>query len=162
MSKQRRSSPRGIQFCFALGLAVLVQAAAWANERVGEVEVSVQPLPSKESSPIAAYGRSGTTHGYIEFRVQLKNLSLKDQVVHVRYPGDERFNNINHGVLVSRTVRAAGSMRRSAGATGALLSRERPRAQLPACPDRGNLAERSGSATRPAELDRARRNNHVD
>jgi hypothetical protein len=33
--------------------------------------------------------------------------------VHLRYPGDERYNSINHGVVVSRTVLIAGGQEAS-------------------------------------------------
>lgn len=88
----------------------LLAAAARAGERVGDIDVNVQPLPSREvRSGTASYsGNQGTTHGYVEFRVQLKNVSSKDQTVHLRYPGDDPYGRVNRGVVVSRTVRVAG------------------------------------------------------
>ena len=102
-------SPRPVmRFCLALVYAIFLQAAAWASERVGDVEVSVQPLPSQESTPSRSYGSAnGTAHGYVEFRVQLKNSSAKEQVVHLRYPGNERFGRIESGIMVARSVRIA-------------------------------------------------------
>ena len=61
--------------------AIFLQAAVWGSERVGDVEVSVQPLPSHENSAGGPYYPvNGNIHGYVEFRVQLKNFSAKEQV----------------------------------------------------------------------------------
>ena len=69
----------------------------------------MQPLPSHENSAGGPYYPvNGNIHGYVEFRVQLKNFSAKEQVAHLRYPGDERYGRIDRGVVVSRTVRIAG------------------------------------------------------
>lgn len=90
----------------ALGLGFLLHAAAWAGEKVGDIEVAVLPLPNRASS--SSYGTGlGTTHGYIEYRVQLKNSSSQERIVHLSYPGD-RYGRVDYGVVTSRTVHVAG------------------------------------------------------
>ena len=60
--------------------AIFLQAAVWGSERVGDVEVSVQPLPSHENSAGGPYYPvNGNIHGYVEFRVQLKNFRPRKQ-----------------------------------------------------------------------------------
>jgi hypothetical protein len=89
----------------ALGMAMVLQLAASAAERIGDIEVNVQPLPSKDNRSGRAYG---TSHGYVEYRVQLKNSSTKDHVVYLSYPGT-RGTTVSSGAMVSRTVNVAAS-----------------------------------------------------
>jgi len=72
-------------------------------ERIGEVEVGVQPLPSLDN-----YGGSqrGVSHGYIEYRVQLNNRGKKPATVHLTYPGAARSYG-DYGVVSRRTVQLA-------------------------------------------------------
>ena len=86
----------------ALGLLMLPQFAA--ADKVGDVEIRLQPLPNKDphsGQPL------GTRHGYVEYRVQLKNSATEDRVVHLAYPAS-RPGLQPFGVAVSRTVRVAG------------------------------------------------------
>lgn len=64
-------------------LVALGHARAPAAERVGDVEVSVLPLPSKDTIEGQPYG---VRHGYVEYRVRLKNLSDEVRVVRLSYP----------------------------------------------------------------------------
>ena len=102
-----------------------LHAAARAGEKVGDVEVNVQPLPSKDNRSGTAYG---TRHGYVEFRVQLKNRSTEDHIVHLSYPGTRdgwvqpRRGGYPHGSHRGRTrgfgfalPAARGSRQRDAG-----------------------------------------------
>ena len=84
----------------ALVFAMLPSAAAMAAGKIGGVEVSVLPLPNQDNRSGTMYG---TRHGYVEYRVQLKNTSTRDRVVRLRYPdpGDD-WNT--YGVLSTRTV----------------------------------------------------------
>ena len=93
-----------IAAALGLGIAALFPIAAIAGERVGDVEVNVLPLPSKDNRSGGAYG---TTHGYVEFRVQLKNSSTEDRIVHLSYPGT-RDGWVSDGAVVVRTVHVAG------------------------------------------------------
>ena len=92
----------------ALAAVICFSAVPAAAEKVGDIEAAVQPLPNRDSSTAAASygGQSGTTHGYIELRVQLKNSSNKEQIVHLTYPGGRY--GISHGVVAARTVRVTG------------------------------------------------------
>jgi hypothetical protein len=79
-------------------LATVLGAPALAGERVGPIEVNVQPLPTVDNSSGSS---NGTRHGYLEIRVQLRNSSTKDLQV-------ELANETNYGVRIARTVRVAG------------------------------------------------------
>jgi hypothetical protein len=76
--------------------------AAAARERVGDVEVDVQPPPSLST-------RSGdeSFHGYIEYRVQLRNHAKQDRVVHLQIPSSRGYRG-EGGTVDSRTVQIAG------------------------------------------------------
>ncbi len=92
---------------FAAGLVSMVvgldPAKTSGGERVGPIEVQVLPLPSADGRSGRAWG---IDHGYTEYRVQLKNHSQLEQVVHLSYPQIENAWD-NHGVLAMRTVHAA-------------------------------------------------------
>ncbi len=60
-------------------IAVCSATFARAGQRVGDVDVSVLPVPSKDATQNS--GPRGVRHGYVEYRVQLKNFSDKDQLV---------------------------------------------------------------------------------
>jgi hypothetical protein len=98
-----------LRLCLLLAALFLLAASARAD-KVGDIEVAVQPLPNKESrqGPNAYSVTTGTIHGYIEYRVQLKNSSTKEHIVHLRYPADPPYGNVNYGVIAARTVRVAG------------------------------------------------------
>jgi hypothetical protein len=83
-----------------LGFATLFPMLAKAGERVGDVEVAVQPVPNKDNRNGDIIG---THHGYVEYRVQLKNFSTKDQIVHLSYPGNHEYSR-----LVTRTICVTG------------------------------------------------------
>ncbi|MGA2621872.1 MAG: hypothetical protein ABSF26_30085 [Thermoguttaceae bacterium] len=91
--------------------AVLAPAAAPGVEWVGDVLVDVQQLPV----PIAAvsgssgsrFGEDGVSHGYVEYRVRLKNESAKDHTVKLVCPAWER-SRYFLGPVASRTVRVTG------------------------------------------------------
>jgi hypothetical protein len=88
----------------ALATVMCFQIAATAGEQVGDIEVSLQPLPNKDNRS----GRAiGTRHGYVEYRVQLKNSATEDHIVHLSHPGT-RDGRVSYGVVTSRTVRVAG------------------------------------------------------
>jgi hypothetical protein len=88
-----------------LGIAMFFPGAVWAVvERFGGVEISVQPLPSKDNRFGGAYG---TRHGYVELRVLLRNLTSDERVVHLSYP-TVRERWVSSGVVVMRSVRIAG------------------------------------------------------
>ena len=74
---------------------------AWAQGRVGDVDVVVQPLPNVEN-PVSGR-RPGVTHGYVEYRVRLKNLSNKDRTVELIYPQTDMVAALD-GVRASRVV----------------------------------------------------------
>ncbi len=94
-----------IHRCFlVVGIAFLLQSAALAGVWVGDVEVAVQPTPSRDS---ISGGLHGTCHGYVELRVQLKNNSAEDRIVHLSYP-PSRDGLREFGTVVSRTVHVAG------------------------------------------------------
>ncbi len=89
---------------WAFSAAMLFSTGLLAGEKVGMIDVSVEPLPSKDT----AYGSSfGVCHGYIEMRVRLKNLSNDDQVVQLSYPPTQD-QWVSEGVVVTRTVPVAG------------------------------------------------------
>ena len=83
-------------------LAAMFPLAAAARERVGDVEVDVQPPPSLST-------RSGdeSFHGYLEYRVQLQNHAKEDRVVHLQIPAS-REHRADAGTIASRTVQIAG------------------------------------------------------
>ncbi len=95
---------------FLFGLAFLFLAAtATAAERLGDVEISVQPPPNRDNRS----GTNGTSHGYIEVRVLLRNLSASDHTVHLYYPPlDVAYRN-SGGVSVSRRVDVAAGQQMS-------------------------------------------------
>jgi hypothetical protein len=93
----------------AIGVAFLFLAApAAAVERLGDVEISVQPPPNRDNRS----GVNGTSHGYIEVRVLLKNLSAGDRTVRLYYPPLEGARLVSE-VNVSRTVQVAGGQQMS-------------------------------------------------
>jgi hypothetical protein len=81
-------------------IAALFPTAARA-EKVGDVEVNVQPLPS-----VVGGTSPETQHGYIEYRVQLRNYSTEPQIVHLSYP--DKGGAWSLGLVASRSVRVAG------------------------------------------------------
>jgi hypothetical protein len=85
-----------------LGVVVLMPVdAAAAGVWIGDVEARVLPLPSLDNRSGQA---RGTCHGYIEYRVQLRNRSAQERIVDLSYPdGEDRY-----GVVVSRRVAVAG------------------------------------------------------
>ncbi len=88
----------------AISIARCVPGFAAAGERVGDVEVNVQPLPSKDNRSGTAFG---TRHGFVEFRVQLKNPSTEERIVHLSYPATHD-KWVTYGVVTTRTVAIAG------------------------------------------------------
>ena len=70
----------------ALVAAVLWPPVAARAEKIGEIEVLVQPLPNKDRRQ---GNELGVSHGYVEYRVQLKNSSAKDHTVELAYPRRE-------------------------------------------------------------------------
>ena len=88
---------------FALVLALFLQSAAIAGVTVGDVIASVQPTPSMIAAS-GSYGE-GTCHGYVEFRVLLKNNSPEERIVYLSYPPSR---SIGGGAVVKRTVKIAG------------------------------------------------------
>ncbi len=86
----------------ALAMGCLLPMTAPAQERVGDVEFSVYPMPGLD-----ARSGEGTRHGYVECRVRLKNTSEEDRTIHLSYPRT-RGRQIDHGVVVTRTVRIGG------------------------------------------------------
>lgn len=87
-----------------LGIVMFFSVGAWAGEKVGDIDVSIQPLPSKDN----AYGSTyGVCHGYVEFRLRLKNMSNEDRIVHLSYPATSGYV-VNDGVVMTRKVRVAG------------------------------------------------------
>ena len=93
-----------IATALGLGISMFVQISASAGEKVGDIEVNVQQLPSKDSRSGRPYG---TRHGYVEYRVQLKNSSTENRIVHLSYPGT-RYADVSYGVVTTRTVHIAG------------------------------------------------------
>ncbi|MFO7907568.1 MAG: hypothetical protein R6U98_33275 [Pirellulaceae bacterium] len=87
--------------CVTIALAPVV---AEGGERIGDVDVSIQPLPTMDSGSGIA---RGTSHGYVEFRVKLKNLSQENRVVRLAIP-PTRDGVVDHGVMLRRTVQVAG------------------------------------------------------
>ena len=86
------------------GIAMFLPMDARAGEKVDDINVNIEPLPSRDN----AYGSSyGVCHGYVEFRVRLKNSSTSDRVIHLSYPA-VRDRWISDGVVVTRTVHVAG------------------------------------------------------
>jgi hypothetical protein len=96
-----RFSICNLQFAISL-LAAIFPLAAAAREQVGDVEVDVQPPPSLST-------RSGdeTFHGYIEYRVQLRNRAKQDRVVHLQIPSSRGYRG-EGGTIDSRSVQIAG------------------------------------------------------
>jgi hypothetical protein len=81
-------------------LATGGNATAWAGERLGPIEVGVLPLASAEGEAM-----NGVSHGYVEFRVRVKNSSAEEQTVRLSYPGGQ---GGNYGAVATRTVKVAG------------------------------------------------------
>ena len=88
----------------AIGIALCCPPAARAGEKVGDIEVTVQPLPSKDTVTGTSYG---VYHGYVELRVQLKNPSASDRMVHLSYPPWTHERVVRDGVVVTRQVPVA-------------------------------------------------------
>lgn len=84
----------------AVFLAMLA-IPALAGDRIGPIEITVQPLATVDNTSGAA---RGTRHGYLEYRVQLRNLSSKDLTIEL---SQDRRPGMAYGVSVSRTVRVA-------------------------------------------------------
>jgi len=101
---------RAVLLMTCCAIAGLHAGALSAGEKVGAVDVSVMPLPNKEArtgtSTYSAF--SGTSHGYVEFRVQLKNTSPDEQTVYLTYPAKSPYSGRERGVVVSREVHIAG------------------------------------------------------
>ncbi len=91
-----------LQFAIHLFVLAMLPLAAAAREQVGDVEVNVQPPPSLGT-------RSGdeSFHGYIEYRVQLRNRAKQDRVVHLQIPSSRGYRG-EGGTVDSRTVQIAG------------------------------------------------------
>ncbi len=81
--------------------AAMFPAAAQSAERVGDVWVSVEPIPNPDNR---GGENRGTEHGYVEYRVQLRNESASEQIVYLSYP--ERRPG-SGGVEATRAVRIA-------------------------------------------------------
>lgn len=86
-------------------LVFFFQSTATAQIRIGDINASVQPLPSM-SHRSGSYNE-GTSHGYVEFRVKLKNNSADERIVHISYPPTQDGVR-NAGALITRSVRIAG------------------------------------------------------
>jgi hypothetical protein len=80
--------------------AALAPARAPAWQRVGDVEVTVQPLANLDR---AGGQNFGVSHGYVEYRVRLKNFSDKERTVHLTFPAETR-NDRTSGTVSTRTV----------------------------------------------------------
>lgn len=87
----------------AIAVALLIHVGASAGEKLHGVEINVQPVPSQDNRSGTPYG---TRHGYVEYRVQLKNSASEDRIVYLSYPG-QRDAWANSGVVATRTVRVA-------------------------------------------------------
>jgi hypothetical protein len=79
---------------------MLFPAVAARAEKIGDIEIIVQPLPNAD---IRSGRENGISHGYVEYRVQLKNSSAKDHTVELSYPA-ARGSVARFGVVASRTV----------------------------------------------------------
>jgi hypothetical protein len=88
----------------ALGAVMLLPFPAGAGEKVGDIEISVQPLPNLDNVHGSTYG---VRHGYVELAVRLKNLSRDDHLVHLSYPPTPDLW-IDRGIIATRTVHLAG------------------------------------------------------
>jgi len=78
---------------------MLVPAVAARAEKIGDIDVLVQPLPNTD---VRSGREDGVSHGYVEYRVQLKNSSAKDCKVELVYPASRDYSR--SGVVASRTV----------------------------------------------------------
>lgn len=63
--------------------AAMFPAVARSAERVGDVLVSVEPIPNPDNRGGEI---RGIEHGYVEYRVQLRNESTEDRVVYLSFP----------------------------------------------------------------------------
>ncbi len=97
------ASGRAKRLWLVLAAALFWPAAPASAEKFGDIDVLVQPLPNRDSR---AGGKSGITHGYVEYRVQLKNLSTADHVVELSYGFASR--GLGDDLVASRTVRVLG------------------------------------------------------
>jgi hypothetical protein len=97
-----------LPFLAAFAAAVLAAAAAARAEQVGDILVDVQPSPVVIPGPFAGRfgGEEGVSHGYVEHRVRLKNMSPKDHTVELVCPAAQRLS-ARIGTA-SRTVRVMG------------------------------------------------------
>ncbi len=82
-------------------MGLLLPVSAAAQERVGDVEFSAIPVPSLD-----ARTSGGVSHGYVEYRVRLRNLGTAERTVRLSYP--RRRGQMDDGVVTTRTVRVAG------------------------------------------------------
>ena len=73
-------------------------------EKVGPIEVNVQPQVGMDSHGPGTYG---VRHGYVEYRIQLRNASGEDRSVEMSYPGIE-MHRYGDGLRVTRTVLVPG------------------------------------------------------
>ncbi len=85
---------------FILAVALGLHSAASAGVKVGDIDAVVQPVPSLVHR--SGMPGEGTCHGYVELRVQLRNNSAEDRVVHLSFP--PRSGALNYGALITRTV----------------------------------------------------------
>jgi len=83
---------------------LLPAAGARGQGRIGDIEVLVQPLPSPDQRSGAQYG---ACHGYVEYRVRLRNASSKDHTVALEYPERVEYAR-RDGAVASRTVVVRG------------------------------------------------------
>jgi hypothetical protein len=70
---------------------------AAAAEKPEEVDIQVMPLPSRIAS-------DGTTHGYVEFRVRLRNNSDRARTTYLSYPGFEPSFRSGESGVITREV----------------------------------------------------------
>ena len=107
----RRESPANVTFVCAgcAGCHRGRRGEAWAISRS---PCKPAARAGRVSASVSTYERrrpTGTTHGYTEYRVQLKNSS--DQGTHGPFDLSRRllpYGRVNHGVVADRTVRVAG------------------------------------------------------
>lgn len=81
-----------------MGVSVAALGRIAVAERIGPVDVNVQPLPTADN---ASGSSRGVRHGYLEYRVQLRNSSAKKLQVELSQEPYRGFG----GAKVARTVR---------------------------------------------------------
>jgi hypothetical protein len=93
----------------ALAACWLTPVSGRAGERIGEIDIVVQPLPAVEGGSGRNYG---TTHGYTEFRVHLRNTAQKNHTVQLAYPAG-LVGRPGQGIVATRTVALAAEQETS-------------------------------------------------